>query len=252
MKCHCQHHTEIQQEIHKETTRYIRHGLKGSAAAASKETNGKDNKDTKDKDALIPGRIDLLFVEADKISQEKITLAQRLVDTLTRVNAKLDHDLARVIYLSGEGPQEQYEVQRGYVVGVVPAAPSVGFVAAISSNTPVVSSVSTGGAGAVGLPTAGPRNPIMEKVVDSLRAASVGELPSASAAPSPSASQSGPPTKRTCHLPLYQFKYIAYREYRNSAFVHMLGGVFIILHWLFTLSFVLLYVLGYYYHYYGR
>lgn len=138
---------ELQQEIQKDTTRYIRHGLKSSAQKDPKE-NGKE-KDTKDKDALIPARVSTAYDELNRLSLDKIALAQKLVETMTRVNARLDHDLTKVVTLSGEPAQEHYEVKGGYVVGTLPNP----------SGAPVTLSANVSAA----RPTA------IDKVVESLR-----------------------------------------------------------------------------------
>ena len=110
-----------QDVIQKETTRYIRHALKNSGTPKEGKENGKD-KDAKD--AQIPGRVAQAYAELDQLANEKIQLSARLVELLTRVGARLDHDLGKVIQLSGEPPQEQYEVRGGYVVGTLPGAPA--------------------------------------------------------------------------------------------------------------------------------
>ncbi|KAH9989465.1 hypothetical protein BJV77DRAFT_1130378 [Russula vinacea] len=53
---------ELQQEINKETSRYIRHSLRSGATPLSS------------KDEQIPQKIDQSFAEAEKLSQEKIQL----------------------------------------------------------------------------------------------------------------------------------------------------------------------------------
>ena len=163
----------MQQEIQKETTRYIRHALKstarensigagggkensgaisgsgsgsgsgaaagtgaGASASANGNTgsgssqNGKEAKERdREKDAQIPGRVAAFYAELEQLSSEKIELAQRLVLVLTKVNARLDHDLGRVMQLSGEGAPEQQqhvEVKGGYVVSVTPIMGGVG------------------------------------------------------------------------------------------------------------------------------
>lgn len=141
---------EIQLEIQKDTARYIRHSQKAGTPKEGKE-NGKD-KDSKD--SLIPGRVKLAHEEYSKLCADKINLAARLVETLARVYARLDHDTTRVIALSGEPPQEQYEVRNGYVVG--PAQSSTAAPAALTG-------------GNVLAPTSGMRQ--VKEVQESLRAA---------------------------------------------------------------------------------
>jgi len=142
---------EIQQDIQKDTTRYIRRALKSSAPKDSKE-NGKE-KDIKERDALIPDRVAVAYKELDQLALEKIALGKRLVETMTRVSARLDHDLAKVMTLSGEPTQEHYEVRGGYVVGTLPNP----------SGAPITLSANATAA----RPTA------IDKVVESLRAAEI-------------------------------------------------------------------------------
>ncbi|PAV21020.1 4 histone acetyltransferase complex component yng2 [Pyrrhoderma noxium] len=134
---------EIQAEIQKDTNRYIRHALKSSNSNNnnnSSNNNTNTNGNASSKDALIPGRVAAAYTELEQLANEKVSIAAQLVSALTRVNARLEHDLARVVQLSGEVPQEQYEVRGGYVVG--PLAPtSAGVSAGVNG---------TGAGGAVG------------------------------------------------------------------------------------------------------
>ncbi|KAI5123408.1 hypothetical protein M0805_006114 [Coniferiporia weirii] len=125
---------ELQQEIQKDTTRYIRHGVRSSTPKEGKESVKEKDKDSKD--SLIPGRVDAAYAELDRIAMEKINLGARLVEALARVNARLDHDLTKVVALSGE-PQEQYEVRGGYVVGTLPGA--AGAPITLSASNPSIS-----------------------------------------------------------------------------------------------------------------
>ncbi|THH11501.1 hypothetical protein EW145_g630 [Phellinidium pouzarii] len=128
---------ELQQEIQKDTTRYIRHSVRNSATREGKEIG----KDKDSKDLLIPGRVTIAYAELDQIALEKINLAARLVETITRVNARLEHDLAKVVTLSGEPAQEQYEVRGGYVVGTLPgAAGAPSALSAIPQGVPTTAS----------------------------------------------------------------------------------------------------------------
>ncbi|EJD03861.1 uncharacterized protein FOMMEDRAFT_83591 [Fomitiporia mediterranea MF3/22] len=164
---------ELQQEIHKNSDRYFRHALKNLNIKEPKE-NGKD-KDTKD--SAIQARVSNAFAEMEQLSKEKIALATRLVETLTRVSARLDHDHARVVQLSGEQTQEQYEVRGGYVVGTLPGASApIGLSANTSISAPVPRSV--------------------RELQDSLRSAVANELVSATPPP-PGAAQNA--QKRKLH-----------------------------------------------------
>ncbi|KLO10236.1 hypothetical protein SCHPADRAFT_999695 [Schizopora paradoxa] len=115
-----------------------------TATASTSATNGSNSKESKEaaKDALIPARVAENYDLLDALHVERIALAQRLMDTLSRVGARLDHDLGRVVQLSGENvPQEQYVVQGGYVVGTIPAGAS-----ASSAATATSGGVNMGGA----------------------------------------------------------------------------------------------------------
>lgn len=59
---------------------------------------------TKEKDTLIPAKIDAAYVEIDKLAAEKLELAERVVELITRARARLDHDLSKVLVLQGEPP----------------------------------------------------------------------------------------------------------------------------------------------------
>ena len=76
------YYIEIQQEIAKESSRYIRHALRHPTAT--------------------PPKVASLYVEVDRIGSEKIALAQRIVDLMARTRTRLDVDLARVGVLQGE------------------------------------------------------------------------------------------------------------------------------------------------------
>ena len=159
--------------IQKETTRYIRHALKATGTPKEGKENGKDKEA---KDAAIPGKVAQAYAELDQLADEKIRLASRLAELLTRVSARLDHDLTKVIHLSGEPPQEQYEVRGGYVVGTLPGAPAP---IQLSANTT--------------LPPSSARS--VKEVQDNLRASISQELTAVNAPPS--AAQG--PQKRTCN-----------------------------------------------------
>ncbi|KAI0320164.1 hypothetical protein OF83DRAFT_1169587 [Amylostereum chailletii] len=81
---------ELQQEIQKEGTKYVRHSLRAGTA----EMTTKDNQ--------IPQKIAEYYAEADKLCEEKIKLAERIDDLIARTRARLDHDLGRVLALQGE------------------------------------------------------------------------------------------------------------------------------------------------------
>ncbi|KAF8486190.1 hypothetical protein DFH94DRAFT_678913 [Russula ochroleuca] len=56
------------------------------------------------KDEQIPQKIDQNFAEVEKLSQEKIQLAERLGGLIQRARTRLDYDLRRVLILQGDDP----------------------------------------------------------------------------------------------------------------------------------------------------
>ena len=85
--------SELLQEITKETSRYIRHSLRGGAAAPLTT-----------KDEQTPPKIDQNYAEVDKLAEEKIQLADRLGTLIQRARTRLDYDLRRVLVLQGDDP----------------------------------------------------------------------------------------------------------------------------------------------------
>ncbi|KAI0267653.1 hypothetical protein BC834DRAFT_968593 [Gloeopeniophorella convolvens] len=83
---------ELQQEISKETSKYIRHSLRSGASPLST------------KDEQLPQKVVQNYAEIDQLAQEKIKLAERLGVLIQRARTRLDYDLRRVLILQGEDP----------------------------------------------------------------------------------------------------------------------------------------------------
>lgn len=109
------HLTEIQQDIAKDQLKYIKSSLKqcsslpsntaGSgeqikSATASPTPNGSNSK------AHLPGRISAAYAEIEALTAEKISIAQQIIELLTRTRARLDGDLSKVRILQGESPED--------------------------------------------------------------------------------------------------------------------------------------------------
>ncbi|KAI0082507.1 hypothetical protein K474DRAFT_1694352 [Panus rudis PR-1116 ss-1] len=88
----------LQQEIDKESAKYIRHALKNNPAS---------------KDANIPPKIKEHYSEIDRLAVEKEKLAERIVQLINRARARLEHDLHKVLVLQGE--LDQTNPAGGYV-----------------------------------------------------------------------------------------------------------------------------------------
>ncbi|KAL4081491.1 hypothetical protein V8B97DRAFT_1862996 [Scleroderma yunnanense] len=86
---------ELQQEIARDSHKYIRHVLRSDTDVSSKE---------KDKSLPTPPteKINAAQKTLAQLADEKIALAERIVDILSRKRSRLDYDLARVLTLQGE------------------------------------------------------------------------------------------------------------------------------------------------------
>jgi chromatin modification-related protein YNG2 len=105
--------SELQQEIAKESTKYIRHSLRNSPASSVHSTPGTSsaaspspptpniNGNANPKAHLLP-KIASSYSEIDRLSVEKIALAQRIVTLIARTRARLEIDLQKVGILQGD------------------------------------------------------------------------------------------------------------------------------------------------------
>lgn len=91
---------ELLQEIQKEGAKYVRHSFRTAS-----------NQALSAKDTAIPSMIQAHYDEVDKLSREKESLAERIVQLVMRTKARLDSDLNRILVLQGEGDMA---VQAGY------------------------------------------------------------------------------------------------------------------------------------------
>src|SRR6185369_8529218 len=80
------HRSELQQEIDKDSSRYIRHSLKASNSVPPSPSSRAPSP----KDSAIPGRIEAAYADINKLTAEKCVLAQTLIDLITRTRARLD------------------------------------------------------------------------------------------------------------------------------------------------------------------
>lgn len=85
--------SELQQEIAKDSQKFIRHALRTES-----EATGKDKPSSPPPTEKIKQAQQTLSILAD----EKIALAERIVELLSRKRSRLDHDLGRVLVLQGE------------------------------------------------------------------------------------------------------------------------------------------------------
>ncbi|KAF7306572.1 Chromatin modification-related protein [Mycena indigotica] len=100
---------DLQQEIDKDSARYIRHSLKASNSASSSLANSPSPvsnlpRPPSPKSQAIPPKIAKAYEEIHALSAEKVALAQRIIDLVTRTRARLDAELTKVRILQGEPP----------------------------------------------------------------------------------------------------------------------------------------------------
>jgi chromatin modification-related protein YNG2 len=98
--------TELQQEIQKESSKYVRHALRNPGQAVGA------------KDQPIPEKVQEDYAEIARLGEEKVKLSQRVVQLVNRARARLDHDLARMLVLQGElDPSQQAAYASGALNG---------------------------------------------------------------------------------------------------------------------------------------
>ncbi|KAG6866999.1 hypothetical protein C0991_003915 [Blastosporella zonata] len=89
---------DLQQEIDKDAAKYIRHSIRASTSIPSSPSSRAPSP----KSTALPAKIEAAYAEIDHLAEEKIVLAQTLIDLVTRTRARLDSDLAKVRILQGE------------------------------------------------------------------------------------------------------------------------------------------------------
>ncbi|KAK7064570.1 chromatin modification-related protein [Favolaschia claudopus] len=100
---------DLQAEIDRDSSRYIRHSLKAANSASSSSSVSPSpaaSRAPSPKSMAIPGKISAAYAEINELSNEKIALAQRIIDLITRTRARLDSDLTKVRVLQGELPEQ--------------------------------------------------------------------------------------------------------------------------------------------------
>ncbi|KAJ7462786.1 hypothetical protein B0H11DRAFT_2054324 [Mycena galericulata] len=174
---------EIQQEIDRDSSRYIRHSLRASNSASSSSSVSPSpaaSRAPSPKSMLLPAKINAAYAEINEISAEKIQLAQRIIDLVSRTRARLDADLTKVRVLQGEIPDQSITART--------RAPSV-------SNTPLLEAEVYSGAS---------RNPASQ-ISESLRTALAGsasmpdmrqQIPIPPVLPASASMSAGPPQKK--------------------------------------------------------
>jgi chromatin modification-related protein YNG2 len=100
---------ELQQEIDRDSSRYIRHSLRAYNSASSSTSVSPSpaaSRAPSPKSSHLPAKITAAYAEINELSQEKCVLAQRMIDLVSRTRARLDADLTKVRVLQGEIPDQ--------------------------------------------------------------------------------------------------------------------------------------------------
>ncbi|KAJ7613854.1 hypothetical protein DFH06DRAFT_1241916 [Mycena polygramma] len=101
---------DLQSEIDRDSSRYIRHSLRASNAASSSSASPSPGppRPPSPKSLLIPGKIEAAYAQIDALSTEKCAIAQRIIDLIARNRARLDADLAKVRVLQGDAAEPSF------------------------------------------------------------------------------------------------------------------------------------------------
>ncbi|KAJ7456590.1 hypothetical protein FB451DRAFT_1276513 [Mycena latifolia] len=100
---------ELQQEIDRDSARYIRHSLRAHSSASSSTSVSPSpaaSRAPSPKSSHLPAKIASAYAEINELSAEKCVLAQRMIDLISRTRARLDADLTKVRVLQGEIPDQ--------------------------------------------------------------------------------------------------------------------------------------------------
>ena len=105
--------TEIQQNIAKDQSKYIKSSLKQSsylptntAGSGEQSANGSPTPNGSNSKAHLPGRISVAYAEIEALTTEKISIAHQIIELLSRTRARLDGDLSKIRILQGEPPED--------------------------------------------------------------------------------------------------------------------------------------------------
>ncbi|KIK60976.1 hypothetical protein GYMLUDRAFT_97022 [Collybiopsis luxurians FD-317 M1] len=117
---------ELQQQIDSDGARWIRHSLHGTSQESSPSSSPAPTSKTL---AGIPLKIQNNYAEIERLSNEKMVLAERITTLLTRTRSRLESDLNKVRVLQGEAPVES---SRAASAAPASTGPSLGHDAAAS------------------------------------------------------------------------------------------------------------------------
>ena len=94
---------ELQQEIDRDTAKYIRRSRRASPASVTPPSPS--SRAPSPKSLPIPARVSASYAEIHDLAGEKCVLAERLIEIISRTRSKLDVDIVKVRTLQGEPPE---------------------------------------------------------------------------------------------------------------------------------------------------
>ncbi|KAJ6626837.1 hypothetical protein B0H10DRAFT_1996778 [Mycena sp. CBHHK59/15] len=98
---------ELQQEIDRDSAKYIRHATKTNASSSSSVSpSPAASRAPSPKSMHLPAKISAAYAEINELSTDKCLLAQRIIELVARTRARLDADLTKVRVLQGEIPDQ--------------------------------------------------------------------------------------------------------------------------------------------------
>ncbi|KAJ3915330.1 hypothetical protein F5877DRAFT_48780 [Lentinula edodes] len=111
---------ELQQQIDVDSARWIKHSLRGSVTPLQEFSPSPSPSPSSKSTANIPYKIQLGYTEIEKLSNEKMALAEKITSLLARTRYRLESDINKVRILQGEAPATETISARG-----VSATPSL-------------------------------------------------------------------------------------------------------------------------------
>ncbi|KAL0950122.1 hypothetical protein HGRIS_010118 [Hohenbuehelia grisea] len=127
---------ELQQELARDQSRYIRHSLRTASPPASTPSGATPSSagqtptptptptSTSGFKPHIPAKVATSYAELDQLADEKIALAQKVIELLAKTRTRLDCDLAKVRVLQGEAGAGELAKSHVYSGASTPLAAS--------------------------------------------------------------------------------------------------------------------------------
>ncbi|KAJ3817823.1 hypothetical protein EV361DRAFT_510916 [Lentinula raphanica] len=94
---------ELQQQIDHDSARWIKHSLRGNTPSQDLSPSPSPSPTSKST-ANFPYKIQAGYAEIEKLSNEKLALAEKIINLITRTRNRLDSDINKVRVLQGEAP----------------------------------------------------------------------------------------------------------------------------------------------------